>query len=166
MNTSATSRTVGTPPHAELRFSALPAHVRTARLVAVAMARRAGVEEGALDEVRLAVGEACSRAVALHRVHCPDELVTVELGDSAGRFVVRVLDQAGDLAEGPLAPAGDEIELVDPAEPDDAALPPGIGLAVIAGLVEDVEVRPGPDGGAVQMSWPCQGGLAGVVTAP
>lgn len=44
----------------ELTFSALPAHVRTARLVATAIARRTGVDESILDEVRLAVGEACS----------------------------------------------------------------------------------------------------------
>ncbi|NEE57431.1 ATP-binding protein, partial [Streptomyces sp. SID8455] len=53
----------------ELRFSAQPEHVRTARLVAAAVARRAGVDEAVLDEVRLAVGEACSRAVGLHRSH-------------------------------------------------------------------------------------------------
>ena len=41
----------------ELRFSALPAHVRTARLVAAAVARRSGVDEAVLDEVRLAVGD-------------------------------------------------------------------------------------------------------------
>lgn len=166
MTTSGTPSGPGASPHAELRFSALPAHVRTARLVAVAMARRAGVEDGALDEVRLAVGEACSRAVALHRVHCPDELVTVELGDSSGRFVVQVIDRVGDLA-GESADAGEDvIELVEPGEPDATSLPPGIGLAVIAGLVEDVEVRPGPDAGTVRMSWPCQGGLAGLVAAP
>ena len=51
-------------PTVELRFSALPAHVRTARLVAATVARRSGVDEDLLDEVRLAVGEACSRAVA------------------------------------------------------------------------------------------------------
>ena len=39
------------------------AHVRTARLIAAAMARRSGVGEDVLDEVRLAVGEACARAV-------------------------------------------------------------------------------------------------------
>lgn len=39
------------------------AHVRTARLIAAAMARRAGVGDAVLDEVRLAVGEACARAV-------------------------------------------------------------------------------------------------------
>ncbi len=35
----------------ELRFSAQPEHVRTARLVAAAVARRAGVDEAVLDEV-------------------------------------------------------------------------------------------------------------------
>jgi anti-sigma regulatory factor (Ser/Thr protein kinase) len=47
----------------EVEFTPLPAHVRTARLVATAVARRSGVDEALLDEVRLAVGEACSRAV-------------------------------------------------------------------------------------------------------
>jgi anti-sigma regulatory factor (Ser/Thr protein kinase) len=50
-----------------LAFSPAPVHVRTARLVGVAVARRAGVAEELLDEVRLAIGEACTRAVALHQ---------------------------------------------------------------------------------------------------
>ena len=50
----------------DVSFTPLPAHVRTARLVALAMARRVGVPEEMLDEVRLAVGEACSRAVGVH----------------------------------------------------------------------------------------------------
>ena len=74
----------------ELRFSALPAHVRTARLVAAAVARRSGVDEGVLDEVRLAVGEACSRAVHLHRRHCPDRPVLVTLVDDQDAFRVAV----------------------------------------------------------------------------
>ena len=39
----------------EMTFTPLPAHVRTARLVATAVARRSGVAEALLDEVRLAV---------------------------------------------------------------------------------------------------------------
>ena len=78
----------------ELRFSALPAHVRTARLVAAAVARRSGVDEAVLDEVRLAVGEACSRAVHLHRRHCPDRPVTVTLVDDPQVFRVVVADEA------------------------------------------------------------------------
>lgn len=68
----------------QLTISALPAHVRTARLMATAVARRAGIAESALDEVRLAVGEACSRAVEAHRVHCPDQPILIELIDSTG----------------------------------------------------------------------------------
>ena len=56
--------------HVELTLPALPAHVRTARLVGVAAARR-GLDDGLVDEVRLAVGEACSRAVGLHAKHAP-----------------------------------------------------------------------------------------------
>src|SRR5512135_615152 len=79
-------------PTVEVTFTPLPAHVRTARLVATAVARRSGVEESLLDEVRLAVGEACSRAVEAHRLHCPGEPVRIQLSDRGGRFEVVVAD--------------------------------------------------------------------------
>ncbi len=78
----------------EVTFTPLPAHVRTARLVATAVARRSGVDEALLDEVRLAVGEACSRAVEAHRRHCPAEPVRLEMIDQGERFVVVVSDHA------------------------------------------------------------------------
>ncbi|HZG94399.1 MAG TPA: ATP-binding protein, partial [Mycobacteriales bacterium] len=59
----------------ELQIGALPAHVRTARLIAAAVARRCGVDDAVIDEVKLAVGEACSRAVSLHAEHAPTEPV-------------------------------------------------------------------------------------------
>jgi serine/threonine-protein kinase RsbW len=83
----------------EVTFTPLPAHVRTARLVATAVARRSGVDESLLDEVRLAVGEACSRAVEAHQRHCPAEPVRIEMTDQDERFVVTVSDHA------PTAPA-------------------------------------------------------------
>ncbi|NUR57857.1 MAG: ATP-binding protein, partial [Catenulispora sp.] len=104
---NAQSSAVGTVAKTEsatavlLRFTPQPEHVRTARLVAVAHARRVGVEAGLLDEVRLAVGEACSRAVGLHQRHCPGEPVVVLLdavdstdsGLAPDRFVVAVGDK-------------------------------------------------------------------------
>ena len=135
----------------ELRFSALPAHVRTARLVAAAVARRSGVDESVLDEVRLAVGEACSRAVHLHRRHCPDRPVLVTLVDDVDAFRVAVADEAP--AEGGSDGFG---ALTDVADLVDAeAVPPGVGLAVISGLVDDVEVEAGRESGlVVRMTWP------------
>jgi anti-sigma regulatory factor (Ser/Thr protein kinase) len=137
----------------ELSFSALPAHVRTARLVAAAVARRSGMDEAVLDEVRLAVGEACSRAVELHRVHCPDEPVQVSLSDDDGAFRVAVADRAP--AEG----AGDDDALRAFAESTNEAepLPSGVGIAVISGLVDDLEVVDGDQGAVVRMTWPAIG---------
>jgi anti-sigma regulatory factor (Ser/Thr protein kinase) len=96
----------------EVTFTPLPAHVRTARLVAVAVARRSGVAESLLDEVRLAVGEACSRAVEAHRQYCPAEPVKIELTDTGGRFEVVVTDAA---PAGPGVPPTEVTEVSDVA---------------------------------------------------
>jgi serine/threonine-protein kinase RsbW len=134
----------------EVTFTPLPAHVRTARLVATAVARRSGVDESLLDEVRLAVGEACSRAVEAHRKHCPRKPIRVALTDDAERFEVVVTDAAppeaaaAELAASPIAPAADGVI---------HQLPPGVGLAVISGLADDVRIVPAADGTSVAMSW-------------
>lgn len=113
----------------EVSFTALPAHVRTARLVATAVARRCGVADHLLEEVRLAVGEACSRAVEAHRHQCPAEPVRIALTDSGSRFTVEVTD---------------------------AGTPAGFGLAVIE-LADDVQISETPTGTTIRMSWPSAG---------
>jgi serine/threonine-protein kinase RsbW len=136
----------------EVTFTPLPAHVRTARLVATAVARRSGVDEALLDEVRLAVGEACSRAVEAHRRHCPAEPVRIEMTDSGERFVVTVSDHAPTASSRPAVPA--------PAHNDTDAIPAGFGLAVISGLADDVRVLSTDSGVSVRMSWPSAAGVS------
>jgi serine/threonine-protein kinase RsbW len=142
----------------ELTFTALPAHVRTARLVATAVARRSGVDESLLDEVRLAVGEACSRAVEGHQLYCPAEPVRLALTDLAGRFEVEVTDTC---APGARSPAG-RARVADPAGGDPAGsappgIPAGLGIAVIEGLADDVQISETPAGTSIRMSWPSAG---------
>ncbi|MFE7748687.1 ATP-binding protein [Streptomyces sp. NPDC057428] len=140
-------------PTVELRFSAQPEHVRTARLVAAAVARRAGVDEAVLDEVRLAVGEACSRAVGLHRSHGITAPVTVILTEEEKAFSIEVgdgLSNSGVDASVSGAPGGG-----GPDDPEaDADSEDEMGLAVISGLVDDMEVLSGEDGGVIRMTWP------------
>jgi anti-sigma regulatory factor (Ser/Thr protein kinase) len=141
----------------EMSFTPLPAHVRTARLVATAVARRSGVDEALLDEVRLAVGEACSRAVEAHQEHCPAEPVRVALTGTDGRFEVVVTDTAApDAASGPggnsTEPAGDR--QAPAAPPGLPAVPAELGLAVIEGLADDVEIARTKAGLSIRMSWP------------
>ncbi|HET6908245.1 MAG TPA: ATP-binding protein [Mycobacteriales bacterium] len=145
----------------EVSFTALPAHVRTARLVALAVARRAGVDDDLLDEVRLAVGEACSRAVGIHQSKAPEDPVVMRLIDEQDQFTVEVVDigpleasvSPGDLdldADALAAPAPRDAG----SDPLPELLPPGFGLAVISGLVEQMGVTSEVDGTHVRMTWP------------
>ncbi|MGW1137751.1 ATP-binding protein [Streptomyces zhihengii] len=131
----------------ELRFSAQPEHVRTARLVAAAVARRAGVDEAVLDEVRLAVGEACSRAVGLHRSHGVTAPVSVVLSEEEKTFSIEVGDEVTTVGSG--AAPGRSAGSDDDGDGEDE-----MGLAVISGLVDDVEVSSRDGGGVIRMSWP------------
>ncbi|MET9442076.1 ATP-binding protein [Streptomyces sp. NPDC006610] len=132
----------------ELRFSALPEHVRTARLVAAAVARRAGVDEAVLDEVRLAVGEACTRAVGLHQSGGIAAPVTVSLIEEEKQFSIEVGDEAPHQVPGARSAAGAA------GEPDPETEEDEMGLAVISGLVDEVEVTAGEHGGRIRMTWP------------
>jgi anti-sigma regulatory factor (Ser/Thr protein kinase) len=161
-------------PTVRLSFSPAAVHVRTARLVGVAVARRAGVAAELFDEIRLAIGEACSRAVALHREHDIPDLVEVALVDG-DRFTVRVTDRAPiDAALGPALPdPPDPVALLDePVErmgdgdpASEEAVAVGMRLALLIGIVDDLSVRPveeGP-GTEVLMSWPVRPGRNGGV---
>ncbi|MEU4380649.1 ATP-binding protein [Micromonospora echinofusca] len=137
----------------KLSFSPAPVHVRTARLVGVAVARRAGVREELLDEVRLAIGEACTRAVALHRQYGVPEPVLVEMSDS-GVYAVRVVDRAPIEAGLGLAALNADQLANESLNEDD--LTTGVGFALLAGFVEDLQVRPVEEGVGteVRMVWP------------
>lgn len=149
----------------EVSFTPVPAHVRTARLITTAVARRAGVPEEFLDEVRLAVGEACSRAVGVHQRVAPTLPVTLSIVDEQGRFTVSVTDFGG--RSGAFQPP--DLQSLDPESLASSAtggealgelLPPGFELAVIAGLVDDVSVENGASGVRVKMSWPARDPMA------
>jgi anti-sigma regulatory factor (Ser/Thr protein kinase) len=157
-------------PTVSLSFTPDPAYVRTVRTVAVAMARRAGVADELLDEVRLAIGEACARAVAVHRREQRADPIEVAMIDDpstergrgvrpesaergqGGRFTVRVTDRCSpEAARKELAGGGSDIvaraTVVSSGEDtgrsliDEDALALDVGLALLAGLVADFAVE-------------------------
>jgi len=141
----------------ELSFTALPAHVRTARLIATAVARRSGVDESLLDEVRLAVGEACSRAVEGHQLYCPAEPVRLALTDMAGRFEVEVTDNCTPGARTPAGQWTSGASTPGPGPDGNGGLPAAFGIAVIEGLADDVQINETAAGTSIRMSWPSAG---------
>lgn len=116
-----------------LTFRPAAEHVRTARLVAVAVARRAGLDEARLDEIRLAVGEMCARAVRRSTLTGAGGPVSVEIDDGGPVLGITVTDHAA-VKDG-----------------DDEA----ISLALVRGLADtlSVDAGPGGQGGSVRMGW-------------
>ena len=135
-------------PTVTLRFSPLAEHVRTARLVAVSVARRAGFGEDQLDEIRIAIGEACARAVAGGASGPPRAagLVDMELCDDQDRLDVTVVrrDAHGE-------PLPDDASSLSDADP--------LSLALMAG-VTDTSGRSAATGG-VALSWQRQAAATG-----
>ena len=142
----------------ELTLAPLPAHVRTARLVGVAAARRAGLDAELVDELRLALGEACSRAVGLHVRHARDVPVRVTVSDDPGGLTITVTDQGPAAGPLPEDPAGDILDAAGDAED---MVDPDVALAVLSGLVDDYAVEAGPGGTVVTLRWPLPPGATG-----
>jgi len=134
-----------------------PSHVRLVRLVAVALGRLNGIGEDVLDDVRLATGEACGRAVAAHLHHGVSQPVEVELrGDEGLQVSVRdfvPLPEATGMSAA-------EVLRVDMVEHESTegetvdglvTLPEAIGL--IEGVSDQVTVNTGRSGTTVEMRW-------------
>ena len=113
-----------------------PALVRTVRLVAAAVARRTTGDEDLIEEVRLAVGEACALLVGpVAGAGSGPVEVTMQL-DGRLRVVVR--------AEGSVAAHDAPSSDVDGVEP----------WALLRGLIDDFEISRDETGTALRMSWP------------
>lgn len=125
-----------------------PALVRTVRLVTAAVARRAALDEAVIEEVRLAVGEACAVLIGLDaqdggavarmeggaHEHPDDQQVRVKLSVERG---------IGAVVEGRMADVPRDVDGLD--------LTP---WALLMGLSEDVTVEESGETTRVRMSWP------------
>jgi anti-sigma regulatory factor (Ser/Thr protein kinase) len=115
-----------------------PALVRTVRLVAAAVARRASQDEEFVEEVRLAVGEACALLVGQDsdaQAQSGPVEVSMRLED---RLRVRVV------ASGAVAVSDPPTSDIDGVEP----------WALLRGLIDDFDITLDEHLTALTMSWP------------
>ena len=124
-------------PAATLSLPPDRAHARTARLVVVAAARRAGLAETDVDDIRLAVGEAVARAVLRHEAAELSDPVVVTISDDGHSFRVTVADQS--------AAASSPQPEVDQG---------GFALALMSALAPQVAETLTTTGSALALTWP------------
>ena len=115
-----------------------PALVRTVRLVAAAVARRTSKDEEFVEEVRLAVGEACALLVGQEVLPGPS-LSPVEV-----RMRVEDRLRVSVVAAGSVAAQDAPTSDIDGVEP----------WALLRGLIEDFEISQDAGSTVLSMSWP------------
>lgn len=103
------------------------------------------VAPGRLDGLRLAVTEACSNAVKVHRPEalCDPVVVSCHIDDHVVRVDVR--------DRGPGFDPDQRIPLPDPEDPARLRYEHGLGVDLIRAYTDAVAFRPAADGTVVQM---------------
>jgi hypothetical protein len=119
-----------------------PALVRTVRLVAASVARRAGRDEEFVEEVRLAAGEACALFLG-------EDDPGAGTTDGQPVAVTLTIEDAEALSVD-VSTAG----LVDVEDHPDSDLEGIEAWALLRGLIDDFQVSRGPAGTTVSMRWP------------
>lgn len=79
----------------ELQIPARSPYVGVVRLALSSLARTAGLDEEALDDLKIAVSEACANAVLASEEAGSDDLITVHWTEEEARLIVDISDPAG-----------------------------------------------------------------------
>jgi anti-sigma regulatory factor (Ser/Thr protein kinase) len=135
------STTIGngvTMATATLTIPPQPEQVRTARLVTTAAARRCGVAEDRIDEIRLAVGEVIARSVLRQQRAGLVDPVVVDITDDGELFTVRVQDATA---------------------PDQSDEDGGMAMSVVEALAFECDIHPAGTGSLIRMAWPLAGDI-------
>lgn len=115
----------------ELQLPSDTQHVGLARLVVVTAARRAGMDEERVQDLRIAVSEVTTNAILARQQGGGNGRVRLSFGQTErGMFAVTVEDAGPGFGE-------------DERPGDDASLDDGLATTLIRGLADEVEVERG-----------------------
>lgn len=115
-------------------------------VVATAAAIDPPLPDSRLDDLRLAVTEACSNAIKAHRPEAADEPVVISCHLDEDRFRVEIRDRGPGFDPDALA------NLPDPTDPTRLNHESGLGIPLIKVLTDDVTFEPAGDGTIVSMT--------------
>ena len=133
-------------PEVELEIPARAEFVALARLVVSALASAdAHLPEDRIDDLKIAVSEACTNAIEAHDAIETDERVLVRCRAAEHRLEVHIEDRGGGFDPSTLP------EHPPIADPDRLKFERGLGIPLIRTLVDEVEFRSSVKGTAVRI---------------
>jgi serine/threonine-protein kinase RsbW len=134
-------------PELDLEFPPKPEYVRAARLAIGALARLHDVPDEVVEDIKLAVSEACNTALPDRDDPAPPNPIQVVASVGSGRLTVEVIDRSSSLQRGV---SGRPLDLETGDLPFDRAL----ALPLIRGLVERLTIEPlHPSGASILMEF-------------
>ncbi len=131
----------------ELEIPARPEYIAIARLVVSSIASsRRNLPDDRIDDLKLAVSEACTNAIEAYGLTQNDDRVKIFVEDDDEKLQVNVLDQGPgfDLDAIPTHPPV--------TDPERLNFERGLGIPLIRTLVDDVQFASGADGTSVRMT--------------
>src|SRR3954447_18290052 len=134
----------------EPEIPARPEFVALVRLVvsSVASTRRV-LAEDRIDDLKLAVSEACTNAIEAHGAVAVDDHVVVRLLEGDDRLEV-MIDDRGSGFDPEALPEHPPV-----TDPDRLNFERGLGIPLIRSLVDEVDFDSGADGTSVRLSVYC-----------
>jgi serine/threonine-protein kinase RsbW len=120
----------------ELEIPPRSAYVAVVRLALAALARAAGLADETVEDLKIAVSEACANAVLSSEAVDSNESVLISWTEEASRVVVEVADRGETY----------EIESSD-VDTQGFQLQRGMSVALMKSLVGDFGIRPREGGG-------------------
>jgi serine/threonine-protein kinase RsbW len=131
----------------ELEVPARAEFISLARMVVATVAScRREMPAERVDDLRLAVSEACTNAIEAHRAAAVDEPVLVRIWEDDDRLDVCVQDHGKGFDPDKL-PAHPPV-----TDPDRLNFERGLGIPLMRSLVDDVVFRPSPSGTQVYIT--------------
>lgn len=127
--------------HVTLTLPRDPRYVATVRLTLVGIATRMGFDYQAIEDMKVAVSEACTNAIEHAAPVSPegDDVITVRFAEHPRSLEVRVSDR------GPGLDTTDETLWQRKGAPAEN----GLGLFLIRSLMDDIQLEKGKDVGMV-----------------
>ena len=137
-------------PVIELEFPARAEFVGLARLVVSSLATaRRELADNRVDDLKLAVSEACTNAIEAHASESVDERVVLSWSESDDRLEVQVRDR------GPGFDPGQLPEHPPVTDPERLNFERGLGIPLIRTLVDEVVFEPTDAGTSVRLVMYC-----------